>query len=197
MNRGMEEKGIVLRELSCRTAAELSVPKLWWQSGRRRSRPAAAEALAAVQQLRRCTPGAALPPKLSGCCSGCTPGAELPPKFRRLSGGGSSAVVRQLSSGSTVPFSSMYPPPDGRRSICDSPATPAGVARHQSGRKRDCTTGAELPGVVCERLTRTCVASERTLHFFTSVSCVDQHFLVLQCARITRHVASHNNHTVS
>ena len=45
--------------------------------------------------------------------------------------------------------------------------------------------------VVCERLTRTRVASERTLHFFTSVSSVDQH------PRITRHVASHNNHTVS
>ena len=44
--------------------------------------------------------------------------------------------------------------------------------------------------VVCERLTRTRVASERTLHFFTSVSCVDQH------PRITRHVASHNNQSL-
>ncbi|CAL8370606.1 unnamed protein product [Boreogadus saida] len=38
MNRGMEEKGIALREVSCRTAAELSVPKRLLQrvySGRR------------------------------------------------------------------------------------------------------------------------------------------------------------------
>ena len=48
--------------------------------------------------------------------------------------------------------------------------------------------------VVYERLTRTRVASEHTLPF-TLVSCVDQHLLVLQCARVTRHVASPNNHT--
>ena len=41
--------------------------------------------------------------------------------------------------------------------------------------------------VVCERLTRTRVVSERTLHLFTSVSCVDQHFLVTMRAHyITR-----------
>ena len=66
MNRDMEEKGIVLRELSCRNAAELPPP------------------------------GA----------------AGLPPKLWRQSAGGSSAAVRQLSAGSTIPFCSMSPTPD-------------------------------------------------------------------------------------
>ncbi|CAL8335917.1 unnamed protein product [Boreogadus saida] len=76
--RDMEKKRIVLRELSCRTASELPAPELpvTVEAGRRRSRPAA------VRQLRRCTPGAELAPKLFG----------------------SSAAVRQLSSGSTIPF---------------------------------------------------------------------------------------------
>ena len=44
-----EEKGTVLPELSCRAAAELPTPAV----GRRRSRPAEAEASAAVRQLRQ------------------------------------------------------------------------------------------------------------------------------------------------
>ncbi|CAL8337051.1 unnamed protein product [Boreogadus saida] len=62
MNRDMEEKGMVFRELSCRTAAASVL--------------AAAEAFAAVRQLQRCTPGAELPRKLSGCSGGCPLGAE-------------------------------------------------------------------------------------------------------------------------
>ncbi|CAL8326581.1 unnamed protein product [Boreogadus saida] len=84
MNRDTEGKGIVLRELSCRTAAEIPTPELpdccFGGSSapgvHRRSRSDAAEASAAVRQLRRCTPGAELPPKLSGCSGGCPPGAE-------------------------------------------------------------------------------------------------------------------------
>ncbi|CAL8388436.1 unnamed protein product [Boreogadus saida] len=97
MNRDMEEKGIVLRELRCRTAAEASA--MFKASAAIRppsSRPAAAKALSAVRQL----------------CS---------------------AAIRQLSSGSTIPFFSMTPP-DCRRSF-------GGAAR----RERDCTPGAELP----------------------------------------------------
>ncbi|CAL8404254.1 unnamed protein product [Boreogadus saida] len=92
----IEEKGIVLPELSCRTAAEATPaglpPKLRRQSGRRRSCPAAAKALAAVRQ---CTLGAELRPKLSGCSGGCTLGAELPPKLAGPAGvglGGSPAA---------------------------------------------------------------------------------------------------------
>ncbi|CAL8341832.1 unnamed protein product [Boreogadus saida] len=96
MNRDIEGKGIVLREYfrsatelpapelldCCRTAAEASAaPPEKRKSGLPRSRPAAAEA--AIRQLRRCTPGAELPPKLSGCSDGCPPRAEK-------SGGGSS-----------------------------------------------------------------------------------------------------------
>ena len=69
----MEKNGIVLTELSCRTAAELPPPEL--------------------------------------------------PKHLRQSGsssGGSSAAVRQLSSVSTIPFPSMSPPPDCRRSFSGS-----------------------------------------------------------------------------
>ena len=47
----------------------------------------AVEASAAVRQLRRCTPGADLPPKLSGCSGECTPGDELPPALEGASAG--------------------------------------------------------------------------------------------------------------
>ncbi|CAL8341455.1 unnamed protein product [Boreogadus saida] len=66
MNRDMEEKGIVLRELSCRTAAELPAPEL--PDCRRQSCSAAGSP--AVYS------GAELPPKLSGCSGGCPLGAE-------------------------------------------------------------------------------------------------------------------------
>ncbi|CAL8279845.1 unnamed protein product [Boreogadus saida] len=113
----MEEKGIALPELSCRTGAEVS---------------------AAVRQLRRCTPGAELPPKLCGCSGGCTPGAQLraphagaaglPPRptpSGPASFGGSPAApargarrqVRQLSSRSAIPFSSMLRFMDFRESM--------------------------------------------------------------------------------
>ncbi|CAL8236628.1 unnamed protein product [Boreogadus saida] len=113
----MEEKGIALPELSCRTGTEAS---------------------AAVRQLRRCTPGAELPPKLCGCSGGCTPGAQLraphagaaglPPRptpSGPASFGGSPAApargarrqVRQLSSRSAIPFSSMSRFMDFRESM--------------------------------------------------------------------------------
>ncbi|CAL8372658.1 unnamed protein product [Boreogadus saida] len=80
MNCDMEEKGIVLRELSCRTAAELPAPEL---PDCCRSCPPPKPfgrygASAAVRQFRRCTPGAEMPPKLSGCSGGCPLGAENP-----------------------------------------------------------------------------------------------------------------------
>ncbi|CAL8251418.1 unnamed protein product [Boreogadus saida] len=84
----MEEKGIVLQELSCRTAAKLPPPDCRRSFGGRRRQtqlPAAAEASAAVRQ---CTPGAELRPKLFGCSGGCTPGAELPPKLAGPAGVG-------------------------------------------------------------------------------------------------------------
>ena len=77
----MEEKRIVLPELSCRTAPELPLP-------------AAVEAVR-PPAVRRCTPGAELRPKLSGCSGGCAPGAELPPKLAGPAGvglGGSPAA---------------------------------------------------------------------------------------------------------
>ena len=54
MNRDMENKRIVLRELSCRTASELPAPELpdW------------------------CTPGAELAPKLGGSSSGLAAPAD-------------------------------------------------------------------------------------------------------------------------
>ena len=78
----------------CRTAAEASAAvRRRRHRGERDCTPlsyprrtAAVEAVRpppAVQQLRRCTPGAELPPKLSGCSGGCPPRAEK-------SGGGSS-----------------------------------------------------------------------------------------------------------
>ncbi|CAL8398198.1 unnamed protein product [Gadus morhua 'NCC'] len=90
INRDMEEKGIVAWELSCRTAAELPARELL---GCRRSFAVTAEA-------------AGITPKPSGRQSGNSggpPGAEK-------SGGGRSVAVRQLSSGSAIPFSSMSPP---------------------------------------------------------------------------------------
>ena len=68
MNRDMEEKGIVLRELSCRTASELPAQEL----------PAAVEAVRPPPklQLRGCTPGAELAPKLGGSSSGLAPRAD-------------------------------------------------------------------------------------------------------------------------
>ena len=71
----MEEKGILLTEGSCRTAPELppqDCPPKLRQSGRRRSRPAAAEA---------CTPGAELPPKLAGPARGARDSVPLPQFF--------------------------------------------------------------------------------------------------------------------
>ena len=67
MNRDMEKKRIVLRELSCRTASELPVPKLPDYS------PAAVEA---IRPLRRCTPGDELAPKLGGSSSGLAAWAD-------------------------------------------------------------------------------------------------------------------------
>ncbi|CAL8338257.1 unnamed protein product [Boreogadus saida] len=132
MNRDMEEKEIVVRELRCRTAAELRTPQL--PSGHRR-------ASAAVQQLRRCTLGAELPPKLSGCSSRCPPGAEK-------SGGGSWAAVRQLSPGSTIPFFCMSPPPDCRGSSPAAPAVPPaekGIVLPELSCRRVSSAGAARP----------------------------------------------------
>ncbi|CAL8368632.1 unnamed protein product [Gadus morhua 'NCC'] len=70
-------------------------------AGRRQSRPAA------VQQLWRCTPGAELAPKLGGSSSGLAAPADEQLRRTSSSGWGSSAAVRQLTSGSTIPFYSM------------------------------------------------------------------------------------------
>ena len=60
------------------------------------------------------------------------------------SGGGNSAAARQLSSGSTIPYSAGLPPRSPRRS-CRT------VWRRRHGGERDCTPGAELPD--CHRAT--------------------------------------------
>ena len=88
MNRDMEEKGIVLRELSSRTAAELTTPEL----------PASAT-VQLPEYTRRSSRKASAAAQLPEYTAGA---AGLP-----ASAGGSLAVVWQLSSGSTIPFSGV------------------------------------------------------------------------------------------
>ncbi|CAL8361436.1 unnamed protein product [Boreogadus saida] len=128
----MEEKGIVLRELGCRTAAELPPPEL--------------------PDCRRATPTGAPPTGAPPTGAPPTGAPGVPPlDLQQESGGGSSSAVRQLSSRSTIPFSSMSPPPD---CFGDSPAAPAGGARRQSTSsggegivlpELSCRAAAELP----------------------------------------------------
>jgi hypothetical protein len=87
------------------------------------TRQSSRKALAA-DQLPEYTAGAAGGGRMASMAAG------LPPKLRRQSGGGGLVAVRQLSSGSTIPFSFVSPP----------------KLRRQSGRERDCIPGAELQG---------------------------------------------------
>ena len=70
----------------------------------------------------------------------CRSATELPQPDWRRSFGGSPAAVRQLSSGGTIPFSSMSPPPDCRRGLSGSPAEKGMVLPELS-----CRDAAEFP----------------------------------------------------
>ncbi|CAL8253677.1 unnamed protein product [Boreogadus saida] len=82
----------------------------------------------AAGKLRRQISSRSTLPELPDCRRSFSGGrtaltsAGLPPAAVRSYGGGSSAAVRQLSSGNTIPFSYMSPPADCRRSFDDSPA---------------------------------------------------------------------------
>ena len=121
MNRDMEEKGIVLRELSCRTAAELSPPDL---PDCRKTRRSFSGSLASGVHRRSCrTAAEALAAVRSGELGG-SPAAQLReynPFLLHVSSSGLPLKLRRQS------------------------AALAGGARRQSGRERDCTPGAELP----------------------------------------------------
>ncbi|CAL8261132.1 unnamed protein product [Boreogadus saida] len=110
----MEEKGIALWELSCRTCRR--APRAGAAGLPPRPSPAGPASFGGSS-----APGVHLPeqPESFGCssapgvhCRSCRTAAEASAAagwLRRQSGGGSSAAVRQLSSGSTITFSSMSP----------------------------------------------------------------------------------------
>ena len=134
MNRDMKEKGIVLRKLSNRTAAELPSPEQP-DCRQRRSSWTAAEALASVRP----------PSKPSG--SGSSGGVLRELNCHRCFPGAPAGVLRELKSLPVVAWRQSGSSAPGVQSL--SPpcllAAPAERARRQSGRERDCTPGAELP----------------------------------------------------
>ena len=73
------------------------------------------------------------------------------------SGGGNSAEARQLSSGSTIPFSARLPPSSPRRSCRTAAEASAAVRGRRHGGERDvqpeliCRTGTDLPPPDCPR----------------------------------------------
>ncbi|CAL8360933.1 unnamed protein product [Boreogadus saida] len=130
MNRDMEEKGILLRELSCRAAAELPAPDL--------------PGLAAVQlpeYTRRSSRKASVAVQLPEYTAGA---AGLPLKPRRQSGGGSSAAVPQLSSGSR----SLSPPCLLLRNSAKAPAAIRSFRCLHGGRSASGTFHSSQPSVV-------------------------------------------------
>ena len=114
LDRDMEEKGIVLRELSCRTTTKLPPPDLPALAAvqlleyTRRSSRVASTAVQLPEYTRRSSRW------LRRQFSSRSTSPELPDC------GISSAEVRELSSGSAIPFSSMSPPTDSRRSFVAS-----------------------------------------------------------------------------
>ena len=124
-------------ERDCNPGAEL--PDLPPSSPRRSSRTAAETYPRRTFRLRlqfgsRSTPAGAAGkprPQLSS--------RSTPLELRRCFGGGRSVAVRQLSSGSSIPFSSMSPPPSKPSGRCRS--TPAGIVLPELS----CRTAAEFP----------------------------------------------------
>ncbi|CAL8333908.1 unnamed protein product [Boreogadus saida] len=96
MNRDMEEKGIVLRELSCRTAAELPAQEL---SDYHRSSAVVRQLLEYTRRSGRKASAAVQLPEYTAGAAGVPQKLRRRPDCRR---GFGSPAVRQLRSGSTT-----------------------------------------------------------------------------------------------